>query len=394
MKKSFFAILIFYITFHFIIPEIYYLFFSEKHIYSDLIDKASSNKTFLLNVISVLGVMCLIYAFPFKNYKINPVINSPVATELFYFSIIYCLIYLIASGGFKGILSGDLSGSLFNYINLFLNPMVLLLCAMFLQIKKVNVFFMILLYLIVVTISGSRSGIVGLLLLFLIGFGFYNFYIYKKKLKEFIYFFLLISPLLFIFATQLRYGSSGFDWKSIIDNIVGRVSLIESSMIPVHFKDSNSIHLGLFYEKYGLINQLKIIIDSTIPGNIFNHDVMPNQYYREIFLGRSHSFVIENYMSINMSLPVYFYLLYGYWGVPITILFLFLFFYILYKYKTNAYINIILLSLLYQILIYFDWAMVFNQLFITFLTMLTLFGYKIFRNSLITLNRQLKKNAD
>jgi len=394
MKKPFIAILIFYLFFHFVIPEIYYLFYAEGHIYSDLIDPAASNKAFWINAISILGVICLIYAFPFNNDRTYPTINSPAATELFYISVLYGLIYLFVSGGFSGLLSGKLSGSLYNYTNLFFNPMVLLMCAMFLQVKKVNVFIMVLLYILLATISGSRSGIVSILLLFLIGFGFYNFYLYRKNLKTFLYFFLILSPFLFIFATQLRYGSSNIDWKTIIDKIIGRVSLIETSMIPIHFKDANSSHLSLFYDKYGIINQLKIIIDTSIPGDLFKPDVMPNQYYRAIFLGRPESFVIQNYMSINMSLPVYFYLLFGYWGLPITILFLFFYFFVLYKNRANAYLTILLLSILYPILIYFDWAMVFNQFFVTLLTMVTLFGYRAFRNSLITKNSQLKINAD
>ncbi|MES2590485.1 MAG: hypothetical protein V4608_01285 [Bacteroidota bacterium] len=393
MKKSFIAILIFYITFHFLIPEIYYLFFEETHIYSAIVDKAASNKAFFINMFSIVGTIGLILAFPFKDNKIQPVIKSLAASELYYFSILYGLLYLLVSGGFKGILSGVLSGSLYNYINLFLNPMVLLTCALFLQVKRVNIFIMVLLYLIVVTISGSRSGIIGVLLLFLSGLGFYNFYTYKNKLKMILYFFLLLSPFIFIFATQLRYGSSGLEFQTLFSKIIGRVSLIETSMIPVHFKDLNDIHLKLFYEKYGIINQLKVIIDSTIPGEIFNNDVFPNQYYRAIFLGRPETFVVENYMSINMSLPVFFYLCYGYWGIPITILFLFLFFYFMYKYRTNAYNNILFLPLLYQMLIYFDWVMVFNQLFTTVLTLIALFGYIAFRNSLVTKTLE-KKNAD
>lgn len=394
MKKPFITILIFYLFFHFVIPEIYYLFFADSHIYSDLIDPIASNKAFWLNAVSIFGVICLIYAFPFNNDKTYPVIKSPAATELFYISVVYGLIYLFASGGFSGLLSGKLSGSLYNYTNLFLNPMVLLMCAVFLQVKQVNVFMMVLLYILLATISGSRSGIISILLLFFIGLGFYNFYLYKKNLKKILYFFLILSPFLFIFATYLRYGASNMDWKTIIDKIVGRISLIESGMIPIHFKDANSNHLSLFYDKYGIINQLKIIIDSTIPGDIFSKDVMPNQYYREIFLGQSHSFVIENYMSINMSLPVYFYLIFGYWGLPITILFLFFYFMILYTNRSNAYLTILLLSIIYPILIYFDWAMVFNQFFVTLLTMLTLLGYKVFRNSLRTKNNHLKINAD
>lgn len=394
MKNSFIAILFFYIGFHFILPEIYFLFFTQTPIYSDFIDPASSNKSFWINLIPILSVIVLINVFPFKNHKIQPIIKSPAATELFYFSILYSLFFLVEAGGFKGILSGKLSGALYNYINFFLNPMVLLMSALLLQVKKVNVIKMTLLYLIIVTISGSRSGIIGILILFLMGFGFDNINIYKNNLKKFLYFFLILSPLIFIFATQLRFGFSTIDWKLISNLIIGRVSYIESGMIPIYFHDVGISDLSLFYEKYGIINQLKLIIDSIFPGNIFIQDVLPNQYYREIFLGKSHWFIIENYQSMNMTLPVYFYLMFGLWGVPLTILFLFSFYLMLNKFKTNAYKSIILLSLLYPILSYFDWVMVFNQLFFTLLTLLTMYVYTKFRSILPKKNLQLPKYAD
>lgn len=380
MKKAFIAILIFYLVFHFIIPEIYFAFFGPVHIYSELQDQAASNKVFWLNAISVLGTILLLVILPFKNYQVPTAIKSTAATELFYISIAYSVLFLIVAGGFSGFASGAFAGSLFNYASLFLNTGTLLICAIFLQEKKVKIIQMILIFITVMTLSGSRSGVVLLILIFLSGAGFYSFNRYKKGIKRVMVYFLIASPILFVFATQLRNGLSGINLNLLSYLIVGRLSCIELGMIPVHYMDAQSLDFSLFYEKYGFIHQVKLIIDSLIPGDVFGFDVMPNQYYRQIFFGQSEGYVIENYMSINITFPVYLYLFFGYWAVPFTVIFLLAFFYFLYINKRNPYIFLLFIPCLYNILLFFDWVMIFNEFFVSLLTVGTLFVYKLFRN--------------
>ncbi|QKJ29409.1 hypothetical protein HQ865_06440 [Mucilaginibacter mali] len=380
MKKAFIAILFFYLIFHFIIPQIYILCFGDIHLYSDITDSGASIKVFWLNVLPILITVSLLYILPLKNFQVKPAIRSSAASELFYVSMCYTVLFVIVAGGFKGIVSGALSGSLFNYVNLFLNPLVLLMAAIFLQEKKMKVVQMILIYVVVITLSGSRSAIIGIVLVFLIGIGFYNFNKYQKGIKKLLVYASIISPVLFILATQLRESFSAVDLSVISYVMIGRVSCIELGMIPVHFMDTNSLDFSLFFEKYGMIHQLKLIVDSLVPGDLFGFDIMPNQYYRQIFFGQSESFVLENYMSINITFPVYLYLYFGYWSIILTVLFLLLYFIFLYKLKNNSYILLLFLPPLYHILIYFDWVMIFNEFFVSLLTVGTLFGYKLFRN--------------
>jgi hypothetical protein len=383
MKKGFLLILSFYLVFHFFIPQLYYLIFGNVYIYSELQDSSAANKAFLLNFITIIVSGLIVYFLPLKEYEVKPVISSNAASELFYFSILYYIIFTIATGGFQNIIKGEASGTFLNYVNLFLAPTPLIMSALFLQKQKSSVVIMVLLYILVVTFRGSRSGVIVILLIFLIGFAFQNFHYYKSKLRSFLKYLLFFSPFLYVFATQLRLNGEPVEWELISKFIIGRVSYIELGMIPIHYKDNGTLDLSLFYDKYSLIHQLKLIFDTLIPGQIFQYDVMPNNYFRAIFMDYSIDFVTENYMSINITLPVYFYMMYGYAGVFLTIIFLVLYFLLMYSLRRHAFIVIILFSILYEMLTYFDWVMVFNRFFVTVLTLLTLKCYMLGRATFI-----------
>ena len=388
MRKAFIIIICFYLGFHFVIPELYSLFAGDVHVYSDLVDRAASTKAFLLNVIPVGLVGLTIYLLPNKDYFIPPAIHSKAATELFYFAMGYKALFVILIGGFSGIISGAFSGSMLNYINLFLSPIKLMMCALFLQKKKSSVLIMVLTFIVVSTLSGSRSAIISVFTTFLVGFAFDNFDYYKAKLFTFLKYAAIIAPLLFIYATQIRYGADYIDYKTIGNLIMGRVSFIELGMIPVHYHDSGTLDLSVFYDKYSIIHQSKLIIDSLIPGDVFGFDVMPNNYFRSIFMGYSEDFVTQNYMSMNITLPVYFYMLFGYLGVFVTYIYLMGYFFVCYLFRKSPFVVLLLLATLYETLLYFDWVMVFSQFFSGILTILVLKGYIIVRESF---KREVKK---
>lgn len=383
MKKAFIAILLYYLTFHFIVPKLYYLFFGDVFIYSTLIDSIAANKAFWMNFVAILVTVGIILKLPLRDAKIEPNIFTNAPSELFYFSILYSFIFLFVSGGFKGIISGGVAGGILNYINLFLNPWVLLLCCVFLQNGKKPVIFMIVCYIFSVTIGGSRSGVLGIILLFCYGLGFSSFDIYRKRIFKFMKYALILSPLIFVFATTLRFDDDGFDWQLLSNLIVGRVSFIELGMIPIHYVDNGGLDLTLYYNKYSFLHQSKLIIDSLAPGQLFEFDVMPNNYFRAVFFGFTEDFVVNNYMSINITLPVYFYTLFGYTGVLITIVYLVVYFELFSKLRKYPFISLALISTLYEVLVYFDWVMVFNRFFSTMLTILTLKAYMILRKSLV-----------
>lgn len=166
---------------------------------------------------------------------------------------------------------------------------------------------------------------------------------------------------------------------------MGRMSFLETSMLPIHYKDMND-PLNIFYDKYGLLNQVKQIIDSIFPGNLFGNDVMPNQYYRAAFMGYSVNFVVNVYTSINITLPVYLYMYVGsFFSCLIGIGILVLYYKLLIKSAGNIFIVVPLLASLYHLLYFFDWVMWFLQFFTFMLTSFTVYGFSILRQAFVEL---------
>jgi hypothetical protein len=250
------------------------------------------------------------------------------------------------------------------------------MCALFLQgERKTPAILLIVLYVIVNTVGGSRGAIVSIALIFVYGFSYKSFDLHRRDIFRFLKYLLLASPVVFYFATKIRDPNLEFDLHNLADQIVGRVSAIELGMIPVYHIDDGAADLSLFYEKYSFLNQIKLILDSMIPGQIFEFDVMPNNYFRAIFFGYSNEYVFENYQSINITFPVYLYAYFGWWAIPVGSSFLVSYFLLIRALKSSPYIGLILISTLYQILIYFDWVMIFTQVYSGLLTVLTLKTY-------------------
>lgn len=350
-------------------------------IYSSLVDVSALIKCFFL-IVTPLLLSLLILSFLPEDHKIAPNIEGKPVTELFYFSVLFKLVVFYYFGGFSGIISGQVTGTFSNYFSLFLNPFILLLVVLFVQKKKANIVLAVLFYVISITLSGSRSGILAVVFVFLIGFSFQTFHAYRSRLYSFLKYGLLLAPLLFIFGTSIRGATDIIDKSVLLNQIIGRMSALETAMMPVHYLDNN-LDLDLFYDKYNFWNQLKLILDSIIPGQIFQYDVMPNNYYRAIFMGASKSFVMENYMSINLTLPVYLYIKYSYLSVLFTVIYILGFYKIVLLFKNFPLIVIVILSVFYNVLYYFDWVMVFVQLYTGLLTVLCLKTYVFFRREVV-----------
>jgi len=369
MKKAIIAIILYVLILHVLIPCVYYLFVGFIPVYTDLIDYPALYKaTFLITTSLVLSILILKINNK-KEYITRPIVEGKPISFLYYFSILFKLVTFYLSGGFEALISGGSSGSLSNYISLFLNPFTLLLILLFVQKERVSAIRAIVFYVIYVTLSGSRSGIISIFFIFFIGMAFEGYKYYRDKIKTFLKYGLLLAPALFIYATVTRGVADivGFDF--IINQIVGRMSTLETSMLPLYY-DSNNLDLDLFYLKYDFWHQLKLCIDTLLPGQIFEFDVMPNNYYRAMFMGYSESFVIENYMSVNFTLPIYLYLKYGYFAILFTILYVVGFYKVLLWYRRRPFVVIILLSAFYNLIYFFDWVMVFMTLYSSLLTVL------------------------
>ena len=392
MKKVFTYILLFYYIVHFIIPGFYFISSGNFNTYTDIDDKQGILKGFILNSVMVLGTILVIQLLPEKRKSllIEPKFFS--IAPLFYFSIIFSVLYFFLRGGFEGKLSGSMAGSLFSYLALFLNPYMILLCVLFYQRRQFNLVILFLIYLVYTTFTGSRSGFISLFIIILMYPKFKNYTIYKKSIKKVLFAFLLISPVLFLLATVLiREASIIFTPDMIMRMIMGRMSFLETSMLPIHYKDLGD-PLELFYDKYGLINQLKIITDTLFPGSLFGSDVMPNQYYRAAFMGYSEDFVLNVYTSINITLPIYLYMyMGGFFSCFFSILILFFYYCLLRKCINNMFLFVPLLASLYHLLYFFDWVMWFLQFFTFMLTSFTVYGFVVLRQSFV---QMLKKRTE
>jgi hypothetical protein len=383
MKKTIIAIIIYFLMLHVLLPGAYYLCNGFMPIYSDFENRQALIKSFFLICIPLIITIFILRFLPKRNDIISPNIDGKPVTFLFYFSILLKLVILFTTGGFAAAISGETNGTVSNYISLFFNPFTLLLVLLFVQKKRSNIVIAILFYVLSVTLSGSRSGIITIFFVFFIGYTFEIFKIYQKKLSNFLKYSIFLTPIIFIFATKLRGVDEVFSLDFLLNQIVGRMSVLETSMLPVYYYDNN-LNLELFYDKFSFWNQLKLIIDGILPGQIFDFDVMPNNYYRAMFLDYSESFVFDNYMSVNLTLPIYLYLKYSYFSIIFCVMYVLGFYKLTLLLKRYPLFVIILLSVFYNILYFFDWDMVFSQLYISFLTITFLKFFILFKNSIET----------
>jgi hypothetical protein len=390
LKKAIIALIIYVLTIHVVLPGLFYLYTGLIiPIYSSLLDIHSFVKAGIIISVSLIISVILLCFFK-KDQPIKPIIKGAPVAVLFYGSVIFQLLIFYITGGFGAILAGEANGTLLKYISLFLNPYVLLLVLIFGQEKKIKILKAIVFYIIAITLSGSRSGILTVFFIFFIGLAFETLKFYEKKVIKFLKYTLILAPFLYVFATQIRNTNSTTDYSFLQYAIAGRMSTLETAMLPVYYYD-NKLDLNLFYEKYSFINQLKLVVDGFIPGQIFDYDVMPNNYFRAIFTGYSIPFVQENYVSINITLPIYLYLKYNYWGILFTVFYIVGFYLILRFFKRSPLIVIVLLSGFYNILYFFDWVMVFNQFYVGLLTLLFIKLYLFFRKLFLQI---IKLNAN
>lgn len=387
MRKAYSNILLFYLIVHFIIPIIYYHFYDFINLYSDIEYGEFVFKGIILNFISILGTICVIQFLPDKKIPINPIFSH--SFKFYILCVIFFSIYLYSSGGYDGLLEGSLSGALISYILLFFDPAVGLILFLFLQKNIKYVSIAILLYVLLFTLGGSRSAIIIVVIIYLILLMFENSKKIKKKMRFYVLFFCLISPVAFYFGTSVR---GVVDDSTISKLIVGRISMVELAGIPIEAFEKQRMSIALYDSKYGIVNQLKQSINEISPIDPFKHDINPNQYYRAIFLDKTELSILDKYMSMNITLPVYFYLETNmFFGCLFTIIFLSLLYYVWIIKSENLYFLIGIIMSLYYLLQYFDWVMVTAGLFRIVLTIFTLkFLEKILN---ILLNKNIEKNV-
>ena len=383
MKKTFILVILFYCTLHFVLPYIGYKIWGYVNLYADIQGYAGMG----INLISLLLLCWIINRKKVPQYENDRVYH----VTILYFIVSLCisLIKFISFGGYEGALSGQASGSLLSFISMFFSvdkAFVFLICFNR-ELKRVGL--MMLIYVLYFSLLGSRSAVIGLVFTFIYLSLFPTFRLLYSKLKRYLFIFCLISPFLFYIGTKQR---GEVDTDLIGKVILGRISFIGLSEVPMYSKSSGDTDQSLFQEKYGLSNQVKQSINSISPIDFFTYDIAPNQYYRQVFLGARDRSELDKYLSINLTLPVYLsFLTNKYMGIVLTILLLLLLFNFWVKHRNNQYIFFSILLSLYEILYFFDLVMITQNIFRTCLSlfMLNLFekGYKIMRYNKLKCNR-------
>lgn len=374
MKKQFIFILLFYWVLHFVLPFIYFLFFGFVNVYSDV----QGYTGFLINTFSVFGAVLAIKYMPSYDEKREP--EFSYATSFYIISLVIAAYKFISGGGYEGALSGVTHGTFISFVSLFFNVHTAFLLTICSQKNLKHIYWLVASYVLLMTGMGSRSAIVGLFLVFIILPLFTNYELAKKKLLKFGIVLALLSPLLFLYATSIR---GDIDSDRIADLIVGRVSLIELSEIPLNELENNTLDRATYNTKYSALNQLKLAINAISPIDPFVYDVAPNQYYRVVFLGGYDLDILDSYWSVNLTLPVYFVLMTNMlFGVLLCVLFIVFLYWFWVKYSSNFYIFILVIVSLYDIVYFFDWVMIVQNMFSVFLTVFAMKKFNLVLNIL------------
>jgi len=383
MRKVFILILICFWFLHVFIPICCYLIFGFVPIYSNVNDVGLLVKVTLLETITIFGTSCLLCFLPDKKVTIDPKYYN--LTTLFYFSSLYAVVYYYFGGGFLGLLAGSLNGTILSYIGLFFSLHVVLAMLSFYQKKRYNILLLLLFFIFIKTFTGSRSAIMVIIFILFPFMLFNNYKKYKTKLYVIILLGLFLAPTFYVFATMQR--GTKFGDINLVKGVIGRLSTLEIAMLPVFCKDNDSpkCNLNVFYEKYNIVNQAKLAIDSVYPGTLFEYDVDPNRYYLVAFLEHSKEYVRANYQSMNITLPTYFYMYYGFYISIILSILVFTGYYLVWYYFSprNIYIFIGLIVTLYPFLYFFDFVMWFRQLYATMLTVLMVNIFAFVRKAVV-----------
>jgi hypothetical protein len=158
----------------------------------------------------------------------------------------------------------------------------------------------------------------------------------------------------------------------LYQRILGRLSYLDNVMMPVKYKKENCDEcLRIFEDKYSFTNQFKIIVNNLVPGDVFEFDVYPNQYYRSAFMRLPEQEAKEHYTSINITLPVFLFMKTSF--VPACFLagiFFWLYYlFTLLAFKIHPLAGLVFISNIYSgLLTFFDFVMFSKFLIVGFIS--------------------------
>ncbi len=357
MKKAFIGILGFYLVFHILTPFLVQFRIGFRPYYGMAFEFSELLTVVILNSTVVVVAILAIAYIPWKDEALNLKLRG--TSVLYGISLILGLLVLVVFQGFEGILSGQANGTLMAYLGMFLESSTLLMLVLMNSRSRVLVLVSVLVFLVVKTLGGSRSAVISVFLIILMLAAVFPWRRLAKPLGLLVILGIALTPLLFFTATFQRNGYLENDKLGYFMEIaVRRISYLETGAVPLHAQATGAPTMSVFYQKYGALNQVQQAINTLVPGHIFPEDVDPNQYYRAAFMGYTESQAHERYTSINMTLPVFFYL-FGGWGLGIAgSISLIVGCYLLARgLQTRApALALVVLGVLYSLLSYFDFV--------------------------------------
>lgn len=366
MKKVYYLIVTVVLGLNVIFPAMVYLWFGFFYVYYPVSTKYVGKATAFLVFMLILTI-CVVKLSRYGNKKIdikkndNYILVDNAVIILFWVSVTIRILKYIQTGGFLGIISGESNGTFLAYLSFFFDLRMLYFFVLlrFFRVENIKkIVFYSTVYVAISLMYSSRSGIFfvvlncGILL-----FGLKISEKFRKKMIALLIISAIIAPFMFAIATASRGTTSIFSVEKLCRSIVGRLSIDEVAAIELEQYENGMYKDQLFEEKYGIVNQSKLIVNTLIPGSLFENDVDPNQYWRAIFSNWSEDTVKMYYTSIYSILPMYLYLKYhGLIGLFLYFLIIYFMFRSTCRMKNQTIALFFGVHFFYTVFQYFDWV--------------------------------------
>ena len=364
MKKLFLFQMIYYLLLNLIGPMLYYMIRGEVvFIYGESFPMEYIWKAIGIISIPIIIAIIIVCILPIGKEKIK----KDLKRNMEWYFIAACIFTFIKArivGNFASAMAGNINGTAWGYVGIFFDLGVLLIAILVASEGRAHIVLLGTLYLLTTLACFSRQGalilVMAILLALLLND---NYKKIRKRIALIVLCICLIAPILFVISSENRGGE--FDsLNDLTDLIVGRCSQFELLGKALYQSDNGLWEEEIFREKYSIENQAKLFVNSVVPGDVFEDDILPNQYYRMIFMGYSEETVKQAYASFNLTLPGYLVLKYplivSIIGTTLAIMII----YIVACYaKWPSYFSVILLVLgINSVMGFFDWVTVFMDM--------------------------------
>ncbi len=343
-------------------------------------------KAALIITFSFFISIIMIWILPTQKRPIIGTINA--SNKYYYFAIVFYLLLAYRAGIFDygSVITGGTSGAFVSYFSMFFYPITLFVICIFCIKERGSVLILAGSYLIITLLSRSRSGAmhIGILLI--------GFFIvvddgvtaelkaqirnisrkYKRQISGIVIALTILAPIVFVASTNARGSLVSNESQTAIETIAARCSCLDEAGQALYVYETNSKGMNIFKEKYGLLHQIGLIIDGTVPGNFFGGDVDPNQYYRSMVGYMSLQDASKYYSSVNLMLPVYLIMKYGLvFGLILSIFIVVGYFIIISKLRNPTWQIVLVTLVLPDILSFFDWVVIWRSFLKCGLTIVT-----------------------